>query len=52
VSVVAGSELNLSALTTQFIGRPREMLIDGKWVPAKSGKTFSVVNPVTGGEIA
>ncbi len=26
--------------------------IDGKWVPADSGKTFAVLNPATGGEIA
>src|SRR5918999_6495560 len=52
MSAVAVSDLNLSAPTTQFIGRPRELFIDGKWVPAKSGKTFPVVNPATGDEIA
>jgi hypothetical protein len=24
---------------------PKPLLINGKWVPAKSGKTFDVVNP-------
>jgi acyl-CoA reductase-like NAD-dependent aldehyde dehydrogenase len=26
---------------------PRGLLIDGRWVPAKSGKTFETVNPAT-----
>ena len=29
-----------------------KLLIDGKWVPAQSGKTFPVVDPSTGGPIA
>ena len=32
----------------EFIGSARKMLIDGKWVPAASGKTFPVYNPATG----
>jgi succinate-semialdehyde dehydrogenase/glutarate-semialdehyde dehydrogenase len=28
------------------------LFIDGKWVPAESGKTFPVINPATGEEIA
>jgi len=31
-----------------FIARPRTVLINGKWVPAKSGETFDVLNPATG----
>ncbi|MGQ0698635.1 MAG: aldehyde dehydrogenase family protein [Panacagrimonas sp.] len=41
----------LTALLPQvkeFIGQPRKVLIDGKLVPAKSGKTFEVYNPATG----
>jgi acyl-CoA reductase-like NAD-dependent aldehyde dehydrogenase len=30
----------------EFLKRPaRNLLINGKWVPAKSGKTFEVINP-------
>jgi len=32
----------------EFIATPRKVLIDGKWVPAKSGKTFEIYNPATG----
>jgi len=31
-----------------FIGKPRKMFIDGKWVEAASGKTFPSYNPATG----
>jgi phenylacetaldehyde dehydrogenase len=31
-----------------FLGTPKKILINGKWVPAKSGKTFATVNPATG----
>jgi phenylacetaldehyde dehydrogenase len=37
---------------TGFLGRTPLMLIDGKMVPAVSGKTFPVYNPATGGVIA
>lgn len=30
----------------------KTMLVDGRWVPAESGKTFAVHNPATGEEIA
>ncbi|RMH36386.1 MAG: aldehyde dehydrogenase family protein [Nitrospirae bacterium] len=33
---------------TQFISRPKKMLIDGKWVEAQSGKTFPTYDPATG----
>ena len=32
--------------------RPKSLLIDGRWVPAASGKTFPAVNPSTGAVIA
>jgi aldehyde dehydrogenase (NAD+) len=32
--------------------RQTNMLIDGKWVPAASGKTFETINPCTGDVIA
>ena len=31
-----------------WLSRPRKLLIDGKWVDAKSGKTFDVHDPATG----
>src|SRR6201996_1507502 len=37
---------------TDFLGRTPGMLIDGKRVPAASGKTFAVYDPATGGLIA
>lgn len=35
-----------------FLGQQNGMLIDGKLVPAASGKTFPVYNPATGTVIA
>src|SRR5262245_45797720 len=35
-----------------FIGQPRQALIDGRWVAAKSGKSFDVFDPSTGKVIA
>jgi len=32
----------------EFIGKPRKMFINGKWVEAASGKTFPSYNPATG----
>jgi phenylacetaldehyde dehydrogenase len=37
---------------TGFLGRSAGMLIDGKFVPAASGKTFAVYDPATGTVIA
>jgi aldehyde dehydrogenase (NAD+) len=33
-------------------GKPKRMLIDGKWVEAASGKTFETINPSTGQVLA
>jgi len=35
-----------------FVAQPRQVLIDGRWVAAKSGKTFDVFDPSTGRPIA
>ena len=35
-----------------WLARPRTLLIDGKWVPAQSGKTFDVHDPATGEKLA
>src|SRR6266498_4600281 len=42
----------LEKSVTEFVGRPRKMLIGGKWVDAVSGKTFETRNPATGEVLA
>src|ERR1700742_826719 len=49
VSVNVG---RLGAEASSFISKQHKHLIDGKWVAAKSGKTFPVFDPATGGQIA
>jgi hypothetical protein len=44
---VAVYPINIDSRVSDFIGKPRQMLIDGKWVNAASGKTFNH-NPATG----
>ena len=39
-------------LAARFIASPMQLLIDGKWVNAKSGKTFDVFDPSIGQPIA
>jgi phenylacetaldehyde dehydrogenase len=36
------------SLVAGFLAKTHELFIDGRWVPAQSGKTFDVVNPATG----
>src|SRR6516225_2965328 len=36
----------------EFIDKPRQMLINGRWVNAASGKTFPTYNPATGEVLA
>src|SRR3977135_91361 len=42
----------LDARVSDFIEKPRKMLIDGKWVNSVSGKTFPTYNPATGEVLA
>lgn len=42
----------LNARVQQFVAQPRKVLIDGRWVAARSGKTFDVFNPASGQRIA
>ncbi len=47
--------MTVNAATTRhpFLdGKPKRMLIDGKWVEAASGKTFDAANPSTGEVLA
>src|SRR6202051_163559 len=43
VESAARGARNSAALS--FLRKPKLLLIDGKWVPAKSGKTFDTINP-------
>ena len=42
----------LSSAVKDYISKPRQLLIDGQWVDAQSGKTFAVFDPSTGQHIA
>ena len=42
----------LERRVAQFLAKPLQLLIDGKWVSAASGETFEVSNPATGERIA
>ena len=45
---IAVSPIQIDSNASDFISKPRKMLIDGKWVNAASGKTFPTYNPATG----
>ncbi len=47
MSAVAESVPTLSQAVSEFLKQPKQMLIDGKWVQAESGKTFDVIDPST-----
>src|SRR5271155_5082742 len=36
-----------SSAVLDFLRKPKQLLIGGKWVSAKSGKTFETMNPAT-----
>ncbi len=38
---------SVPASLREWLSKPRPMLIDGKWVQAKSGKVFTVLDPAT-----
>ena len=42
----------LDKRVTEFLRNPKQMLIDGKWVAAASGKTFPTYDPATGEVLA
>ena len=46
------SSVPLETKVASFIGKPRKMLINGKWVDSASGKTFPTYNPATGKVLA
>src|SRR6266851_10298711 len=49
---VSDTAVTIDPVVKHFLGTPRKMLIDGKWVEAASGKTFPVYNPATGEVLA
>ncbi len=49
---IAVSPIQIDSRVSDFIAKPRKMLIDGKWVDAASGKTFPTYNPATGEVLA
>src|ERR1700729_2971423 len=42
-----GNGVRSSAALNFLKASPKKLLIGGKWVPAKSGKTFETLNPAT-----
>jgi Aldehyde dehydrogenase family len=49
---LAATHGRLSAAARDFLPRRHKLLIDGQWVEARSGKTFAVLDPATGQQIA
>src|ERR1017187_3001218 len=49
---IAISPIQIDSRVSDFIAKPRKMLIDGKWVNSASGKTFPTYNPATGEVLA
>lgn len=48
----SASGMQLDKRVTEFVAIPRQMLIDGEWVNAASGKTFPTYDPSTGEVLA
>ncbi len=44
--------VQLDQRVTDFVARPRKLLVNGEWVEAASGKTFETYNPATGEVLA
>src|SRR5262245_7751251 len=49
---IAVRKPQVSSAAVAFLAKPHQMLIDGKWVDAQSGKTFPVEDPATQDVIA
>jgi phenylacetaldehyde dehydrogenase len=50
--VTAMPGVQLQGKVSEFLSKPRKMLINGKWVDAVSGKTFPTYDPSTGEVLA
>lgn len=44
-SIEKGTAGVSSTAVLEFLRKPKQLLIGGKWMPAKSGKTFETINP-------
>jgi phenylacetaldehyde dehydrogenase len=42
------ARISIDPAAKSYVSKPRQLLIDGKWVNAASGKTFPVYDPSTG----
>jgi acyl-CoA reductase-like NAD-dependent aldehyde dehydrogenase len=49
---VPGATLPNAAARAFTAGRPKQLLIDGQWVEASTGKTFETTSPISGGALA
>jgi phenylacetaldehyde dehydrogenase len=52
MSTAAPMTQQASRVVQTFLSKPKGLLIDGRWQPAVSGKTFDVLDPGTGRTIA
>ncbi len=48
MAVAVDMMTTLSKGVSNFIAKPKQLFIGGKWVPAASRETFAVTNPATG----
>jgi phenylacetaldehyde dehydrogenase len=48
----ATEAIRINENVSKYVAKPRQMLINGKWVNAASGKTFPTYNPATGEVLA
>jgi phenylacetaldehyde dehydrogenase len=46
------TRISIDPAAKSYVSKPRQLLIDGKWVNAASGKTFPVYDPSTGEVLA
>ena len=51
-SAVASSATSVSPSVSTWLSKPKQNLIDGRWVPSVSGRTFEVFNPASDSVIA
>ena len=49
---MATTQVVITPAISEFLSRPRRMLINNQWVESVSGKAFAAHNPATGEEIA
>ena len=49
---ISFSQPAVSAHLAAWLSKPRQNLINGRWVGSASGKTFDVFNPADGSRIA